>query len=1034
MANPNYDDFFYDVFLSFRGATRHGFTNDLYNALRQKGIYTFRDNNELRIGAEIRPALLKAIENSRMSMVVLCEDYASSTWCLDELAKIIDCYHANKGKQDLVIFYKVEPSDVWDQKNSYAKAMAKHEERFGKDSERVKKWREALSKVRDLTPEHCKDSGYEPGLIPKIVKDTSAKLPPIPLPTKHVVGIDSRFQEVKSMIDIESHGTVRILEIYGAGGIGKTTFALHIYNNIRHQFEAASFLANVREKSNKSTKGLEDLLKTLLSEMGEGTEIIGADEIKRRLGHKKVLLVLDDVDAVRQFESLTGGGAWFGSGSRIIITTRVTTLLDKHVTTNVIIEKYEMKVLNDRDSLELFCWQAFKKSGPEENFEDVSNRAVRYAKGLPLALKVIGSNLKGGSLDAWDMELDKYENIPNAKIQEVLEISYHSLNDLDQKIFLDITCFFKGETWEYVESILKASDFFPSIRVFIVKCLITVDENGCLDMHDLIQVMGREIVRRESSENVGDRTRLWCRKEVLRVLKENSGSNRIEGIMLDPPSHQEVYDWIDTAFEKMENLRILIIRNTTFSTAPSYLPNTLRLLDWKGYPSKSFPPHFYPHRIVDFKLPHSSLMLEKPFQVCEEKERIQFVMPKQDIPNWFDRDGKNDVPLMWARHKFPIIALAFVMGKSDVKSFASLRENCACPKPSVGEEHVLLCDLRVLFSDEEWQGLDAYFIGGEWKAVQVQCNSYLPLRRWGVFVYKQKTNTGDIRFSTPHPNSSRDYIPFPSSVLVEQRIRRFYANMNPREFWGSYLPFVDEPFAKEICKKFMFKSPRGTLANDAKGKDLACDYGASLMQDHEESTWDVVRLIETMKENTPKHILDSYPDDARHSYKVYEEFLRTQPEGSFVLDIPIILEDGEDSSRRYWGKLQIKHGEPAFYAVWRKGCRVSWRVPMSNNIALDAGKRVNIVLLKCWCPSKEGASTSGRGEEECHEYDPMLDELMSRIEEDAMSMRLNKSYDGKLKASIVSVPGHEFVSSKYLGKQNSLGGKKFWKKGTIHGQ
>jgi len=93
------------------------------------------------------------------------------------------------------------------------------------------------------------------------------------------------------------------------------------------------------------------------------------------------------------------------------------------------------------------------------------------------------------------------------------------------------------------------------------------------------------------------------------------GSSKIEGIIIDPPAHK-VYKWRDiNAFKKMKNLRILIIRNTTFSTAPSGLPNSLRLLDWKGYPSKSFPSDFYPERIVDFKLPHSSLMLEKPFKV-----------------------------------------------------------------------------------------------------------------------------------------------------------------------------------------------------------------------------------------------------------------------------------------------------------------------------------------------------------------------------------------------------------------------------------
>lgn len=93
------------------------------------------------------------------------------------------------------------------------------------------------------------------------------------------------------------------------------------------------------------------------------------------------------------------------------------------------------------------------------------------------------------------------------------------------------------------------------------------------------------------------------------------GSDTVEGIMLYPPKIEKIDYWTVTAFKKMKNLRILIVRNAIFSSGPSYLPNSLRLIDWKGYPSKSFPPDFYPHRIVDFKLPHSSLIFRKPFQV-----------------------------------------------------------------------------------------------------------------------------------------------------------------------------------------------------------------------------------------------------------------------------------------------------------------------------------------------------------------------------------------------------------------------------------
>ncbi|AES87225.1 disease resistance protein (TIR-NBS-LRR class), putative [Medicago truncatula] len=578
MAN-HYEDFTHDVFLSFRGGTRYSFTDHLYRSLLRQGINVFRDDQNLKIGHEIGPSLLQAIEASRISIVVLCKEYASSTWCLDELVKIVDCYE-NNGKS----------------KNSYEDAIRKHEKRFGRESEKVKAWKLALNRVCALSGLHCKDDVYESEFIEKIVRDISTKLPTVPLQIKHLVGLNTRFKQVKSIIDINSSERICMLGIYGAGGIGKTQFALHIYNKIRHQFEAASFLANVREKSNESIGGLENLQRTLLNEIGEATQVFGSSfrgssEIKHRLSHKRVLLILDDVDSVKQLESLAGGHDWFNSGSIIIITTRDIDILHKH---DVKIKPYKLEELNHHESTELFCWYAFNMSRPVENFEKISSHAISYAKGIPLALRVIGSNLKGKSIEEWDIELQKYRKVPDAEIQGVMEISYKGLSDLDQKIFLDIACFFKGERWDYAKRILDACDFYPVIRAFNSKCLITVDENGLLQMHDLIQDMGREIVRKESTSNPGERSRLWSHKDVLDVLKGNLGSTKVEGMI------------------------ILIVRNTLFSSGPSYLPNNLRLLDWKCYPSKDFPLNFYPYRIVDFKLPHSSMILKKPFQIFED--------------------------------------------------------------------------------------------------------------------------------------------------------------------------------------------------------------------------------------------------------------------------------------------------------------------------------------------------------------------------------------------------------------------------------
>ena len=140
----------YDVFLSFRGEdTRKTFTDLIYDALRQKGINTFKDDKDLEKGETISQELSKAIEESRSAIVILSKNYASSTWCLDELTKIIH-NKEEMGMRVLPVFYDVEPSHVRKQLGTFAQAFTEHEERFKENIEKVEKWRAALSHVSNL--------------------------------------------------------------------------------------------------------------------------------------------------------------------------------------------------------------------------------------------------------------------------------------------------------------------------------------------------------------------------------------------------------------------------------------------------------------------------------------------------------------------------------------------------------------------------------------------------------------------------------------------------------------------------------------------------------------------------------------------------------------------------------------------------------------------------------------------------------------------------------------------------------------------
>ena len=141
----------FDVFLSFRGEdTGKGFTDHLYAALRQKDILTFRDDEKFWRGKSILPELLKAIEESRFAIVILSKNYASSTLCLDELAKIVRCMK-DTGLTVFPVFYDVDPSDVRKQTGTFEESFVRHEERFKENIEKVKTWKAALREVAKLS-------------------------------------------------------------------------------------------------------------------------------------------------------------------------------------------------------------------------------------------------------------------------------------------------------------------------------------------------------------------------------------------------------------------------------------------------------------------------------------------------------------------------------------------------------------------------------------------------------------------------------------------------------------------------------------------------------------------------------------------------------------------------------------------------------------------------------------------------------------------------------------------------------------------
>ncbi|KFK41472.1 hypothetical protein AALP_AA2G135300 [Arabis alpina] len=397
-----------------------------------------------------------------------------------------------------------------------------------------------------------------------------------------LIGMGAHMERMQLLLRLDLD-EVRMIGIWGQAGIGKSTIARFLFNQLSNSFQLSAIMVNTKGSYPKPCldegSAQLQLQNQMLSQMINHEDVmithLGAAE--ERLKDKNVLLVLDDVDRLAQLDALARKVQWFGPRSRIIITTEDLKLLKAHGINHI----YKVAFPSTTEALEMFCMYAFDQKSPKDGFMELSLQITYLAGNLPLGLKVMGSYFRGMSKEEWTRVLPRLRNRLDGEIESILKFSYDDLCDEDKDLFLHIACFFNHGVIKKVEEHLanKFLNVRQGLHVLAEKSLISTTSDK-IEMHNLLAQLGKEIVRKQYDGEPGKRQFLVDDKDIYKVFTDPTTITRsLIGMYGGYNLNWEELNTSDRVFERMYNLQFLRFKEFLVELS---MPNSKLETLWEG--------------------------------------------------------------------------------------------------------------------------------------------------------------------------------------------------------------------------------------------------------------------------------------------------------------------------------------------------------------------------------------------------------------------------------------------------------------------